>query len=115
MWGIRAEAVFGNDYLEVRVISTKLGDEALGRVALTIIFLGAILFDDRLGHQWNDFALIGVDERRTQHLMGIGHGAISVVCFQTRVAVNLFGGKIPRTIESEQVMALDKDHLLKGF
>ena len=59
----------------------------------------AILFDNRLGHQGNDFALVGVDERRTQHLMGIGDGAVAVMVFQTRIAMNLFGGKIAGTIE----------------
>jgi hypothetical protein len=49
MRGIRTEAIFGDDDLEMRVILTKLGDEALGRVAFTVIFLGAILFDNRLG------------------------------------------------------------------
>jgi hypothetical protein len=47
--------------------------------------------------------------------MGIGYGTVSVVFFQTRVAVNLLGGKIAGAIKSEQVMALDKDHLCKSF
>ena len=83
MGGIGTQAVFSDNQLEVRVILTQLGDETLGRVSLAIIFGGAILRDNRFGHQWNHFTLVGVDERRTQHLMGIGHGAISVVCFQT--------------------------------
>src|SRR5919112_3709002 len=115
MGGIRAEAVFGDNHLKMGMILTKLGDEAFGRVALAIIFLGTILFDNGLGHEWNHFALVRVDERRTQHLVGIRHRAISVVFFQTRLAVNLFGREIASAIESEQVMALDKNHRFKGF
>src|SRR5688572_29889892 len=115
MGGIRTQAVFGDNDLKVGVIPTKLADKALGRVALAIIFLAAIRLDNRLGHERNDFALVGVDERRTQHLMGIGYRAVSVVFFQTRVAMNLVGGKIAGSIEGEEVMALDKDHLFKAF
>jgi hypothetical protein len=100
MGGIRTQAVFGDNHLEMGVILTKLGDEALGRVALAIIFLRAIVLDNRFGHQRYNFTLIRVDEGRPQELMGIGHGAISVVFFQTRVAVNRFGGKIASAIKS---------------
>ena len=83
---IRAQAVFRDDDFEVGVILTKLGDEAFGRVALAIIFLGAILFDNRLGHEWNHFALVRVDERGTQHLVGIRHRAIFQYLRQSRRA-----------------------------
>ena len=43
--------------------------------------------------------LIGVDERGTEHLMGIDYGTVSVMFFQTRVAGNLVGGKIASAIE----------------
>jgi hypothetical protein len=115
MRSIRAQTVLGDNHFEVGVISAKLGDEALGSIAFAVIFLAAILFDHRLGHERNDFALVGVDEGRPQQLMRIGDGAVSVVCFQTRLAVNLWGGKIAGAIESSEVMALDKDHLFKGF
>jgi hypothetical protein len=41
----------------------QLDDQALGRMALTIVFLRAILFHHGLGHQGNPFTPIGVDER----------------------------------------------------
>ena len=81
------------------MIAAKLADKALGSVAFAVIFLAAILFDNRLGHQRNDVALVGVNERRTQQLMGLGDGAVAVVLFQTRLAVNLLGGKIAGAIE----------------
>ncbi len=63
MRGIRTQAVFGNNHFEVvlgveltlRVILTKLGNKALGRIAFTVIFLGAILLRNRFGHQGNQF------------------------------------------------------------
>ena len=99
MRGIRAETVFGDNQVEMRVILTQFGDQAFGGIAFTIIFARAILLDNRLRHQRYDFALIGMDERSTQHLMGIGHGAVSVVFFETRLTMNLVGGKIARAIK----------------
>ena len=79
--GIGTEAVFGDDHLEVRVVLTQFGDQALGGVALTVVFVCAILLDDRLGHQGDHFALIGVNKSRPQHLVAIGDGAVSVMHF----------------------------------
>lgn len=115
MRSIRAQTVLGDHHLAVGVISANLGDEALGSIAFAVIFLAAILFDNRLGPERNDFALVGVDEGRPQQLMSIGDGTVSVVCCQTRLAVDLLGGKRAGAIESSEVMALDKDHLCKGF
>ena len=47
MGGVRAQAVFGDDHFEVGMIPTKLGNETLGGVSLTIIFLSAILLDNQ--------------------------------------------------------------------
>src|SRR5262245_66667017 len=104
MRSIRAHTVLGDNHLEVGVISAKLGDEALGSVAFAVIFLAAILFDNRLGHERNDFALVGVDEGRPQQLMGIGDGAVSVVCFEPRLAVYLMGSRLAGAIKSLVVM-----------
>jgi hypothetical protein len=77
--GIGTETIFGDNHLEMRVVLTELGENTFGRGALAIIFAGAVLFDNGLGHQRNDFALIGMNESRPQHLMGIGHGAVSLL------------------------------------
>lgn len=97
------------------MILAQFGDQAFGRIALAVVFRRAIVLDDRLGHQRNDFAPVGVNERGTQQVMGIGDGAVSVVALSTRLAVNLPGGKIARTIEGQEIMPLDKHHVLKGF
>jgi hypothetical protein len=43
--GIGTEAVFGDDHLEVRVVLTQFGDQALGGVALTVVLVRAILLE----------------------------------------------------------------------
>jgi hypothetical protein len=44
-----------------------------------------------------------------------GDGAGAVVRFHTRRTVHLLRGNIPRAIESSEVVAVDKDPLLKRF
>ena len=39
-------------------------DEALGGVPLAVVFLGAVLFDDGLGHQGKHGALVRRDKSR---------------------------------------------------
>ena len=76
--GVRTETVFGDDELEMRVILAHLGYEALGGIALTVIFLRAILFDNGLGHQRNDFTAVGMENRRPQQLVIIGDRTIAM-------------------------------------
>jgi hypothetical protein len=57
---IGTQAVFGDDELEMRVILAQFGEEALGRVSFTVVFLAAVLLDDGLGHQRNNLAPVGV-------------------------------------------------------
>jgi hypothetical protein len=77
--GIGTQTIFGDNQLEMRVILAQLGEEALGGIAFTVVFLLAILLDDGLGHQRNDLTPVGVQQDGTQHLVGIGDGAVSVV------------------------------------
>ena len=102
--GIGTEAVFGDDELEMGVILAQLGDEAFGGIALTIIFLRAILFDNGFGHQRNDFTAIRMEKRRPQQLVIIGDRPIAMDLVQTRGTVNRLRGKIPRAIEGHKIM-----------
>jgi hypothetical protein len=63
----------------MRVILAQLGEEALSRIAFTVVFLGAIVFDDGHGHQRDDHAPVGVQQDRAYHFVGIGDAASSVV------------------------------------
>jgi hypothetical protein len=77
--GIGTEAIFGDDQLEMRVVLAQFDEQTLGRIALTIVFVRAIWLDNRFGHQRNHFALVGVNEGRTQQLVAVGHGAIALM------------------------------------
>ena len=81
MRGIGTEAVFGDDHLEVGVIVTQLDDQSLGGMALTVVFLAAIVLHNRFGHQRNHFAPVGVNKGNAQHLVAIGDGAVAVMRF----------------------------------
>ena len=113
--GMGSQAVFSDQQLEVRVSLTQRGDETRGRVPRAIIFGGAILRENRCGHQRHPGTLVGVDERRTQPLMGGGTRAVSVVVCQTRIAVQRFGGHIARASEGSEVGALNKAPCFKGL
>jgi len=99
MRGVGTQAVLSDYELEVRVVLAQLDNQPLGGMALAIVFLGTVLLDDRLGHQGQHFAPIGVDESRAQPLVTLGDRAVAVMRVQTRRTVNLLGGEIPRTIE----------------
>ena len=69
MGGVGTQTVFGDNELEMGVILAQLDNEALGGIALTVIFLRAILFDNRLGHERNDFPAVWMENRRAQQLV----------------------------------------------
>ncbi len=65
---------------EPRVMSFE---PAFGGVALAILFLGAILGRDELGHQGNDLGLAGRHDRRRQHAMIVLGFAVGSLAGQT--------------------------------
>jgi len=81
------------------VVLTQLDDEAFGGMALTVIFVRAILLDDRLRHERDHGALLRMDERSASQLVAIGDRAMTVLHCQTRRTVNLRGGEVSRAIE----------------
>ena len=111
MGGMRPAALCADDPLEMRGILPKRGDAALGRVALAIIVLRAVVCDHRLGHAGNDCSSVRVEQRGATPLMAISHRALVVVFFPTRRAVYRLGGTIPRAVEGPQRMARDTPHL----
>ena len=115
VWRIGTEPIFGDDTLQMRVILASLRDEAFGGMALTIVFLSTILFDNGSGHQGNHFTPVRMHEGGAQHLMRIGDRPVTVMLFETRRTMNLCGGKIPSAIEGEQITAFEKHHLFKRF
>ena len=99
--------------LKMWVILAQLGDEAFGGIAFAIIFLRAVLLDNRFGHERNHFTKIRMDDRGAQHLVIIGDRAVAVFLVQARVTVDGRGGEIPGAIEGHQIMAIEKHHGFK--
>src|SRR6266849_6604780 len=112
---IGTESIFGDNKPEMGMVLAQLGNEAFGGIALTIVFLAAILFDDRLRHQRNDFTPVGMNECGTEHLMQIGHRAVTVMLFETRLTMDRFGGKISSAVKGQQITPLKKHHLVQRF
>jgi hypothetical protein len=51
-----------------------------------------------------------MDNRRAEHLMGIGDRPIAVDLLQTGRTVNRLGGKIARAIERQSIAVLEEQH-----
>src|SRR5690606_35160711 len=55
---VGTEGILGNDKGQTRVILTQLGQKTFGSVAFAVVFLLAVLSDDRLWRQGNDCFLL---------------------------------------------------------
>ena len=78
-----------------------------GGISLAVILGLAILLDDRLGRQRDDFLEVGMDQSGSQQLMVIGDAAAAMVLHQTRGAMDLGGGEITGAVQRQQVMAVE--------
>ena len=58
--GIGTQAVFGDNQPEMRVILAQFGEEALGRVSFTVVFLASKIRYYGLGQQPKDHTPIPV-------------------------------------------------------
>src|SRR5208283_3899381 len=101
MRGIRTQPVFSNNHGEMGVILAEFLEETFGGVALAIILGLAILSENRFGHQRNNFACVGMNQRRRQHLMVIGYLAVLPLPLQTSVTMDVVRGKVFRAVEGE--------------
>ena len=80
---------------------------AAGGISLAVILGLAVLLDDRLGCQRDDFLEVGMDQGGSQQLMVIGDAAVAMVLHQTRGAMDLGGGEITGAVQRQQVMAVE--------
>jgi len=113
--GMGTESIFGDDEPQMRGILAQRGHEALGRMALTILFLAAIVFAKRFGHQRNHCAPVRMNECGPQQWMRRGDRTVAVVLFEIRLTMHGFGGNIPGAIEGKHITAREKYHLFKRF
>ncbi len=56
-----------------------------------------------------------MDNRRAQHLVRIRDRPVAVDLLEARRTVNRLGGKIPRAIECQEIVALKKRHRFQGL
>jgi hypothetical protein len=115
MRGVGTQALFGDNTLEVRMVLTQLGNEALGGLPFTIIVVRPIVLHNRFRHQGHHGAHVWMDNRRASHLMMIRHAPVAVDLVQTRCTVHRRGGKIPRPIERQQGAVIEKHHRFERF
>ena len=76
--GIGTQTIFGDNELQVGMILTQLGHEALGGMTFAIILGRSITVDNRLRHERNDGPLVRMDDRSAQHLVRISEGPVAV-------------------------------------
>ena len=109
MGGVCAEGVFDDDDRQMGMLLAKLFEPAAGGIPLAVVLGLAVLLDDQLWCQWDNFLEVGMDESGPQQLMGIGDAAVAMVLLQARGAMDLRGGEIRRAVERQQVMAVQID------
>src|SRR5271167_2009258 len=109
VWGVSAETVLDDDDGQVGMLLAKALQPAAGGVSLAVVLGVAVLVDDRLGRQRDDFLEVGMDQRGAQQLMGIGDAAAAMVLFQARGAMDFGGGEIARAVQRYQIMAFQVD------
>src|SRR5271157_1708578 len=106
VWGVSAETVLDDDDEQVGMLLAKVLQPAAGGVALAVILGVAVLVDDRLGRQRDDFLEVGMDKRGPQQLVGIGDAAAAMMLLQARGTMDLGGREIRRPVQRHQVMVV---------
>ncbi len=91
------------------MLLAKAFQPAAGGIAAAIVLGVAVLVDDRLGCQRDDFLEIGMDQGGTQQLMGISDAAAAMMLLQARVAMDFAGGEIGRAVQRQEVMPVQID------
>ena len=109
MGGVGAEGVFDDDDRQVGMLLAKPFQPAAGGIPLAVVLGLAVLLDDRLGCQRDDFLEVGMDQGGPQQLMGIGDAAVAMVLFQTGGTMDIGGGEIGGAVQRQQVMVVQID------
>lgn len=65
------------------MVAAKLLEPTPRGIAFAIILGVAVFVDDRFGGQRNHDLVIGMDKRRAEELMRIGHAAVAMLPLQT--------------------------------
>ena len=110
---VGTERVLDDDHRQMGIFSAKAFEPAASGVPLTVVLRLAVLLDDRLGCQGDDFLEVGMDEGGPEQLMRIGDAAAAMVLDQARGAMDLGGGEIGGAVEREQVIAVAIDEVFE--
>ena len=97
------------------MVLAELRQKPFQGVAFAVVFRFAILFEDRFGHQGDDFLVTGTDQRGTQQLMMVGDLAVAMVFFQAQGAMDLWGREKLDAIQGQQIMAIQKAKIFQGL
>ena len=81
MRSVGAQAVFGDDHLEMGVVLTQFDDQPFGRIAFAVVFMRNKMFDKIVRPKGKKIALLRIYEGGAHHLVAIGDSAISVMRF----------------------------------
>ena len=106
MRGIGRQPVLQHNQLQVRVLPAHIGDEALRRLALTVVPGCAIRVLDWLGRQGKDHPVLGVHDHRRQHLVVILHAAIPVVLLAAVRTVDAPRGERSGAVDRKQIVTV---------
>jgi len=108
------EAVAGDDQLELGVGVTQFGDKPFGGIDLAVLFLGAVSVGNGLGGQGDDLTDAWAHNHRLQDLVLIAHVAIGG-SGQAAGTVDGIGGKIRRSIQTQQIAIIAETEKVKLF
>ena len=106
MRAIGGQSVLQHNERKVRVLPAHIGDEALRRLALTVVLGYAIRVLDWLGRQGKNLPVLGMHDHRRQHLVVILHAAIPVVLLAAVRTVDAAGGERSGAIDRKQVVTV---------
>jgi hypothetical protein len=107
MGGVGGQAVFDDDDRQMGMLAAEMLEPTAGGIALAVVLGPAVLLDNGLGSQGDDFLEVGMDQGGPQQLMGIGDPAAAMVLDQARGAMDLGGGEIGRAIERQEIRAVE--------
>ena len=105
--GVGGQGVFDDDDWQMGMLATELLEPAAGGMALAVVLGLAVLLNNRLGSQGDDFLEVRMDQGGPQQLMGIGDPAAAMVLGQARGARDLGGGEVGRAIERQEITAVE--------
>ena len=112
---VRGQCVLDNDCLQARMFPFKIIHHALCCIAFAVVFSRTVVFQNGLGGQRRNLALLGVDHRYRDHQMVVVLRPDAVVLDATFLALDLVRTVVACAVESDQVILPEYGPVLKNF